>query len=153
VLAYSAVIPWSAADIVHELPSAVTAANWRLVVNRACAVGWLWMGQPLALSNPRGSAELGVVSRRVMLPRLAQRVRTGVEVRHEAMARASVDALLSALAHACTADDRLLGVVVSGQHHRVRVDADMVEIDDRRGHQPTNPDAGIYSTTLTLEAA
>lgn len=153
VLSYSSVIPWRRGDIVHELPAAVTAAHWRLIVSAACEIGWLAMGEPMTLSTARGNKALGDAVRRLSLPALSPRVRTSIDVSHEMLSHDSVEALFGALEAACADDDRLIGVLIGDQHHIVRVAEEPITVTDLRQHQPRDPDAGLYALSLSLEAA
>lgn len=153
VLQYSAVIPWRRSDIVHELPAAVTAAHWRLVVSDACEIGWLALGEPMTLSTTRGAKNLGEAVRRLSFPSLSARVRTAVDVSHEMLSHDSVEALRAAIEHAVEHDDRLLGVLIGDAHHIVRLADEPIEVTDQFQHQPRDPGKGLYALALSLEAA
>lgn len=153
VLSYSSVLPWRRGDIVHELPAAVTAAHWRLLVSTACEIGWLALGEPVTLSTARGNKALGDAVRRLSLPALSPRVRTSIDVSHEMLSHDSVEALFNALESACADDDRLIGVLIGDQHHIVRVAEEPITVTDLRQHQPRDPNTGLYALSLSLEAA
>jgi hypothetical protein len=152
VLSYSAVLPWRRGDIVHDLPAAVTAANWRLVVSLACEIGWLALGEPLTLSTTRGAKNLGEAVRLISIPSRSPRVQTAINVSHEMLAHQSLLALQSALEHAVEFDDRHIGVLLGDAHHIVRLADEPITVSDQFQHQPRDPEKGLYALAMSFEA-
>lgn len=151
--AFTTAIAWTAGNI--WVPITITAAAYRLVINRGGSIRWLWLGAPRSAALISGNRELGRLSRRYQLPGVARRFASGVDIEHAALSQSSVDTLLSGLTWACENDRRLIGVLISQSADDVaivRVSDDDIEVADLLSYQ--SPAAQrLLGLTLTLEAA
>jgi len=152
---FSQVVTWRERNI--WLPFAKTDyAKWRLVVTTAGSIDWLWLGDSLQMQISTGVVELGRLLKRRRMPRLTTRAGLGVEVSHDALTQASVDALVAMLEHACTNDDARFGIVPNSQEGEaaiVRFAAESLEIEDAKAFQPRDTDFRWHRLHMTLEAA
>lgn len=133
--AYSSAIAWSENNIGHLMTS-ITCAKWRLAVNQAGSIDWLYLGVPERPMLPGGVAEHGVFSRRI---RMSNGVRTrglGGTVEHSDCSQSSIDDLLTAFEFAHANDDSRIGAVSPEGEASVCTIPEEIEITDRFGYQP-----------------
>lgn len=149
----SQVVTWAAGHI--WVPIDTPRDAYRLSVDTAGSIAWLFAGSPLSLSLPNGNAEPGTLTRRYRLPGIGRRAGSGVSVQHQGCTKASVDALLESLGHACTQDRRTLAVLIGNgtpEPTLVRVTPESIDVPDVFGHQPA-ASARLLSLSMELEAA
>ncbi len=147
-------ITWRAGNIWHPVDAAF--AEYRITINGGGSIGWLYIGDPLQMQVRTGAVEMGKIVKRQRLPSPVTRSGLGVQVEHEALTQASVDALIAALEHACEYDERRIGIVPNDAEAvaaTVIYGAGTLEIDDELGFGPRDTANRLQSVTLELEAA
>lgn len=148
----SQVVPWRAGSI--WLAITATRAKYRLTVNQAGSVSYLWLGQPLAMTLSRtGAAELGLLTKRYRLPGSSTRAGLGGQVTHTAVSPAAVTSLLAMLEHACNLDDRRFAVVPNSTQAEaalVEYQDDTLEVDDTFGYQTADPNLALLNVALEM---
>lgn len=154
-VAESVSIPWQAGNIYAALD--LDHARYRLAISADGSARWLFAGESpeLLISQGAGHVDIGRLTKRYRLPGINVRAGTGVTVLHDALTQSSVDALLAALSHACTYDQRLLGIVGSDTERDagiVAVNADSIDVADANFYQRRNGSRWL-SLSLTLDAA
>ena len=134
--AFSAVVPWSKGTIGYLLSSVQTYADWRLTIDAAGSIGWIYLGAGAQLTMPTGKVENGNWRQRVV-PATATRSRTiAGDVEHSAVTQASFNALLESLEVALTDDDGRIGLIsAAGDGAFVRIDGDTLPLSDPFGFQ------------------
>lgn len=145
-------IPWRERNIYAEV--AGNYAAYRLLIDAAGSIQWLWLGRPMTLSTPNGTRELGRLTKRLRLPSFAARAGTGVTVAHSALTQASVDSLVAMLQHAGINDRRRFGIVGNpseGDAAIVTYTEDSLEVEDEQGFQPRNTNRRWMRLSLDLE--
>lgn len=146
-------ITWNATHIAHVLGAQVAYAKYRLTIDDAGSIGWLWAGVPLQAEIEGGKVEHGFVTMRRRLAGVSNRKARGFSVRHELLTYESAELIAAAFDWAAEYDQGRLGVMVSEarptEAQMVTLDGDTIEIEDALGYQPT--DNGRLYQTLTLE--
>ena len=149
--AFSATVPWSSGTIGYLLPASHEHDDWRLTVNTAGSIGWLYLGAGAQLELfEKGITENGTWRRRVQ-PATATRARSiAGEIAHNAITQASFDALLTSLEVALTDDDGRIGIVsAAGDGSFVRIDGDSLQVEDLHGFEPA-ASKRILSVTIPV---
>jgi len=148
----SQVIPWRAENIWHAIEG--ERAKYRVSINQAGSLSWLWLGEPLELEIRAGIAELGRLTKRYRLPSAVSRAGQGGTIEHEALTQTSLDELLAMLSHATEYDERRFGIVPNTAEAAAAVvifpDQDL-EVSDIMGYQPTDIAHRRLALTMQLE--
>jgi hypothetical protein len=149
--AFSQVVPWSAGSMALLFDS-TTCAKWRLTVDDAGTIGWLYLGTPERpiVSGTDDTVEHGIWRRRMRMA-TGQRSRAiGGQIAHTDCDQASVDALLEAFEYAHEYDDSRVGVVSpEGEGALCVVDTD-IDLEDAYGFQPPTASRRVgFSLNLT----
>ena len=133
---FSVNVPWNKGAIGYLLASPQTYAKWRLTIDSAGSIGWLYLGSGAQLKLPTGKVENGNWRQRIV-PATATRSRTiAGDIDHSAVTQASFDELLSSLETALTDDDGRIGLIsAAGDGAFVRIDGDTLPLSDARFFQ------------------
>lgn len=130
-------VPWASGTMALLFASA-TCAKWRLAIDEAGSIGWLYLGVPERpiVSGTDATVEAGAWRRRVALAN-GQRTRAlGGIVSHTDCSAASVDSLLTAIEYAQEHDDGRIGAISPEGEGTLCTVADEIELDDAYGFQP-----------------
>lgn len=147
---FSATVPWAKGTIGYLLPTAATYAKWRVSINEAGSIGWLYLGSGAQLTLPTGKVEAGDWRQRIY-PQTAARSRAiAGDIVHSAVTQASFDALLTNFEAALTDDDGRIGIVSkAGDGAFVRLDGDVLQLTDARLFQSAAADR-LLSLTVPV---
>jgi hypothetical protein len=150
----SQAVTWRSQNI--WIPITAERAKYRLVVNQAGSISWLWLGEPMQMALARGGgADLGLWSKRYRISGHAVRAGIGGTVEHSLVGQDAIDDLLEMLTHAAENDDRRFGIVgneARGEATIVEYAQNELDVDDVFGHQPTDADLSALNVRLELTA-
>ena len=130
---YSATIPWARGTIGYLLDQSRTYAKWRVSINEAGSIGWVYLGAGAQLTLPSGKVENGDWRQRVYPATAARSRAIAGDILHSAVTQASFDTLLESFESALTDDDGRMGIVsAAGDGAFVRLDGDVLQLTDAR---------------------
>ena len=147
---YSATVPWARGTIGFLLDQARAYAKWRVSINEAGSIGWVYLGAGTQLTLPTGKVENGDWRQRIY-PATAARSRSiAGDIVHSAVTQASFDTLLESFESALTDDDGRIGLVSkAGDGAFVRLDGDVLQLTDARLFQSVSADR-LLSLTVPV---
>lgn len=140
-------ITWAEGNIWHPVTAA--HAEYRLSVDTAGSIQWLWLGAPFQPTLRTGVAEQGTLTKRWRLPSALVRQALGATVAHSALTEDAVDALVDRLAHAGEFDEGRLGIVTDDASGAiVALTDDPVEVTDEFSFQAQSSTARLLSVQV-----
>lgn len=146
--AFSQAVSWAAGSMALLFAS-VTCAKWRLTVNAAGSIGWLYLGVPeRPIVSGLSVVEHGEWRRRSRLATASRSRGMGGSVTHTDCDQSSVDALLDALEYAHENDDGRIGAISPEGEAALCVVADEIDLEDVSGFQAP---AARRRVSLTLQ--
>lgn len=148
-----ATIPWAAGTIYYRHASDLDATRHRIDVDDAGSIGWLFMGENFEAEIRGGSVELGRAIKRIRLPNGLVARGQGVDVRHEALAETSADALVDLIAHATENDEGRFAIVLNDTPSMVQFVDETMTLEDINHYQPTSAEHRYIAVQLQLQPA
>ena len=147
---YSATVPWASGTIGYLLDAARTYAKWRVSINEAGSIGWVYLGAGTQLTLPTGKVENGDWRQRIYPATAARSRAIAGDISHSAVTQASFDTFLARIESALTDDDGRIGLIsAAGDGAYVRVDGDVLQLSDARLFQSAAADR-LLSLTVPV---
>lgn len=148
--AVTQVVPWSASHIGLPLAAVATCSKWRLTVNAAGSIGWLYLGVPPRPRLKRTTLpRAGIWEQRIRLASAVRKRGLGGRISYTDCGYDSVMDLLDALEYAQTNDDSRVGIVSEEAEAGLCTVPAEVDLTDKHWHQPATA-ARSVSVALDL---